>query len=205
MKKPLACLLLILGSCSSIPFPTHEPQANEDSRAYLHQAVLRNQFGSRLVERAVLRIRGEDVVLTIYADGSTPGEWMLAAVSDMGATVFSVHWKEGEMDVQASSPIFSGNFLEQFIADQISALMSPSLEDVTLVQLEDGQSALYYELYDCQVLVSFGEDQGVLHLSRGEDGALYSTIELRGSADVSPLVIRASDHSYSGTFEITPW
>jgi|GEM_PF-3530982 len=197
--------LLGLASCASTPFPETTLLESEGTRAFLIGELRERQSRTRLVERATIERGGEAVALTLYADRSVPGELRLAAVSDLGATVFSATWLRGELEVLHASEGFPEAFLERLVPDQAVGLIAPPAEDVELVRLEDGRAALHYELFGSEVLAFVGEERGVLELRRGEDSELLTELELHGEGVAGELRLSASDGSYAGRFTLADW
>lgn len=205
MRQFIATLALLLSACSGVPFPEHSPLVSESQREFLHARLSAGQSSTKLIERATLTLRGEELVMTLYAECSAPDELRLAAVSDLGATIFSVEWLSGEMNVQHASEGFPDGLLEQIVSDQVVALLTPDVSDVQSVRMAEGRTAIHYSMAENEVLAFVGEGRGVLQLERGAGGDWLATIELHGSGGTEEIDVRATDGSYSGHFELAPW
>lgn len=208
MKTPSICFLLLLpmlSACAGVPFPEHTPFESASQQDFLHARLSEVQSTPHFVERVTLEMRGEESVLTLYADGVAPGELRLAAVSDLGATIFSVEWLSGELEVLHASEALPPSFLEEFVADHVIALLTPPAKGCRLVRVVDGATALRYELFGEEALAFVGEGEGVLQLERGRDGNHRTTIELGASQGLETIELEAVDGSYRASIQIAPW
>ena len=210
MKRLLALTLSVLGGCSGVPFPEFAPLELESSRVFLHETLARYQSQPRVVERATFEFdRGqagiEEVALTLYAVSEEPGSLRLAAISDLGATIFGVEWTPAGLEVLHESPNFPAPLLEEIARDQAAALLTPDLAQAELVRLEDGRTALHYEAFGSEHLASVGEGDGCLHLQRGEGGDLRSTILLVGDGATERIEVTTSSGAYAARLVVEAW
>jgi hypothetical protein len=210
MKRLLTLALLASCACSGVPFPEFTPLESESSRLFLHGALASYQSQPRVVERATFEIgRGgagvEEFALTLYAVCEEPRSLRLAAVSDLGATIFGLVWSSAGLELLHESPNFPEPLLEELARDQAAALFTPDLVDVELVRLEDGRSALYYEDFGSEHLVFLGESDGRLHMHRGEDGELRSMIVLLGDGVIERIDVTTISEAYSARVQVEAW
>jgi hypothetical protein len=198
-------MLLALAGCSGVPFPEFEPVESESSRLFLHASLSNYQAQARVIERATFVLGGEEVVLTLYAVSEGPRSLRLAALSDLGSTVFGFEWTPSGLEVLQSSPNFQPALVAEIARDQALALLPPSLDVVELVRLQDGRTALYYEAFGSEVLASVGAAGGSLQLECGQGGDSSSTILLLGDGFTEQIEVRTRSEAYSARMQVGPW
>ena len=205
MRELLLIGLTLCAGCAGTPLPESTPIESEEVRIFLHGRLVEYQSQPRVIERATMSLGGEEYALTLYAAREDGGRLRLAAVSDLGTTLFGVEVGPRGVVVLQTTEDFPGKMLERIALDQAVALVPPLLAEVRPVRLADGQTAVAYEHFGCEVLACVAKGEGRLRLWRGRDGELRSTLLLGGERVLEVLEIEAVDGSYSAWIDVEPW
>jgi len=204
--------LLLAGACAS-PFPSfRELDAGASTEAGQALEILAAwRSPTRLLERVTMTRWGGELVLSVYVAAESPGEVRFAGVSDLGATLFSVVATGASIEVLHESPGFTAEFLrEEFIPDQMAALLRPPVDDATLVSTEAGRPAVHFKVGVGEALLYLG-NRSEPSLVRGVDGELHSTIawivdDLEASpAPPESILITNRVADYHARLELAPW
>jgi len=203
--------LSTVAACGSVPFPSYSPIEDPSLSTRLLAAFPGDRLPRQQVQRASYRFATGEVLLTQYLVFEPPAALRVAAVSDLGGTVFSVEHGDGGTTVLQASPGFPEDLLlEQLVPDLLVALARPDGEECQAVRLQDGRDALHYRLGESEVLLreSVGEVE-VLRLVRGRDGASCSIIDF-APADVErdrPAFLQVVNTAapYEVVLEVSPW
>jgi len=205
MRVQLLIGLAICAGCAGTPFPESTPIESEEVRIFLHGRLVEYQSQPRVVQRATMTLGGEEHALTLYTVCEDGERLRLAAVSDLGTTLFSAEVAPGGVQVLQATEGFPAKILESIVLDQVVALVPPLREEVRSVRLADGQTALAYGHFGCEVLACVAEGEGRLRLWRGRDGELRSTLVLGGDRMLEVLEVDAADDSYAARIDVGPW
>jgi len=205
MRVQLLIGLAICAGCAGTPFPESTPIESEEVRIFLHGRLVEYQSQPRVVERATMTLGGEEYALTLYAACEDGERLRLAAVSDLGTTLFGVEVGPRGVEVLQTTEGFPDRVLKRIALDQAVALVPPLRGEVRPVRLADGQTAVAYGHFGCEVLACVAEGEGRLRLWRGRDGELRSTLVLGGARVLEVLEVDAADGSYAARIDVEPW
>lgn len=203
--------LSTVAACGSVPFPSYSPIEDAALSTRLLEASPGNRLPRQQVQRASYRFASGEVLLTQYLVFEPPAALRVAAVSDLGGTVFSVEHGDGGTTVLQASPGFPEDLLlEQLIPDLLVALSRPDREECEAVRLQDGRGAVHYHLGESEVLLQEAVGEiGVLRLVRGERGASCSVVDFAAADEERscPAFLRVVNSAarYEVVIEVRPW
>ncbi len=180
MTRLLLIAALGLPACRGVPFPAHEPLADEARRLELISAMGEPSCGpTKMMQRVILEMGGEETSLTMYGRVLPPDGIGLVAVADLGGTLFAV-WRSGAgARATTRSPHFSETFLkDELIEDEALAFLPPSRSSLTLVRLAGGELALLSRQGARDVLFRGSPDVRTLEAEAGVGGRSIASVRV---------------------------
>lgn len=202
-------------SCHSTPAPKHSAVDDPATRDALRAHLSSVRPPMKTVQRALF-VRGQDQVsLTMYTDFEEPRSMKLAAVSDLGVTVFQLEATSASVQVLHESSAFPASFLENYLLPDLLAVWAiPPAGECELVHVErgDGVKALAYADGDSRVLGYEAGASGLQQYERTRDGEVLSEIELSqvpaataGDPQRYKLRITSGVGSYTANLVVSEW
>lgn len=214
----LLALCATLG-CHTTSFPAHTVRDDPAQRAELHGRLMELRPPARSMHRAIF-VRGRDqVALTMYTDYQAPDSMKIAAVSDLGTTVFQLELTSTGVNVLHETSAFPASFLENYLLPDLLAVYAiPPVADCQLVQVElgEGATALAWSVIDplgsSRVLAYDSGSAQLQQYQRGRDGEVLSELELStatparaGEPARIQLHLTSAAAPYTANLVITPW
>ena len=202
--------ILLLAACRSVPFPEYTVLEDESARHAMHARLVEYALSPNTIHRAALSIRGEELIVTLLMELEAPDSFKLAAVTDLGVTLFSATRNAEGMEIHQVGPGMPERFLRDYLIPDLAAgCLTPTLNDCELVQLEGESRALHYRLSSDDVLLHDDPASGPIRLERGRAGRSWAVLNKSVGSNVgagsTALSIVNQDGLYRARIEIAAW
>lgn len=136
-------LAALLGACFAPLAPRAEPLTDPAARDRLAVVLLPPFRAERLVIRAVLQRNDVESNATVYFRASAPDALEIAAIGDLGGTLFEATIRGDQIALGARSPLLEEEFLrDQLLPDLAAAFVPLSRDAASAVKLGDGDTGL---------------------------------------------------------------
>jgi len=167
MTRCTALWLLLFAACRAAPFPATVPTPAAEPPALPIPRVDRAEL------RAVCRGPGFGAAFSLVAASRGGDELRLAALDDLGGTLFAAVHAAGRVEVRTASPRLPPELADTLTLALAAALRPPEL---AAVRLADGTPGGYAARGDAQLL--YGTAADGVRIWCGRAGRLLATVDL---------------------------
>ena len=188
---------LLAAACRGVPLPEVEPVSDEHARKALVEDVLSPAARATMVQRWVLTDGNVEFFFTLYVQVKPPGSIAIVALSDLGGTLASGTWTDGEMAIDRDSRALPARMARSVLLTLAPVFLPGPPEEYELVRLADGTPAVRCSQGASQMLR--WRDGGDVRVVKGEGGRTRCTVTIAAWGTVAgvrhPASMRSEDPS----------
>ncbi len=171
---------------------------------------------ARVHARAVLRIPGQESDLSLLFEVRPPATLTLAALDDLGGTLFQAKRKGEVSTLLRASPLLPPDLIQQGILEDLAlAFLAPASASLELRARPDQSMVLRGLIPPHEIRYGYADstpvtDSKLSHASAGRHGRLERSLEVQTWAETPspyPLRMRIDNHSfgYQLLLKIVEW